>query len=153
MFKRAFVCLNIFSYKYCMCIYCIWVLCIDWSGVSIEPPSVGRFTCCASPSCLKLASVAPSARQAASASLKFILYLPSGERSWKTPAVLAEPQQPLLGVFFGCIEIQFWVCTGHFILCLWWLTWLLSKIHEACIVRRAVSETCHSVPGKITNIV
>lgn len=49
-----------------------------------------RFTCCASPSCLKLASVAPSAWQAASASLKFITYLPCGERRWKTPAVLAE---------------------------------------------------------------
>lgn len=54
--------------------------------------NVPLFTCCASPSCLKLASKAPSAWQAASASLKFILYLPAGERRWKTPAVLAEPQ-------------------------------------------------------------
>lgn len=49
-----------------------------------------KCTCCASPSCLKLTSVAPSAWQAASASLKFIAYLPCGERRWKTPAVLAE---------------------------------------------------------------
>lgn len=34
--------------------------------------------------------MAPSLVQAASASLKFILYLPLGERRWKTPAVLAE---------------------------------------------------------------
>lgn len=70
----------------------------DYSG---DPSSVtqhmsiccsygNRFTCCASPSCLKLASVAPSAWQAASASLKFIAYLPRGERRRKTPAVLAE---------------------------------------------------------------
>lgn len=76
-----------------LCVYVfIWVRCIDLCGVSMETPSVAGFTCCASPSCLKLASVALSAWQAASAWLKFILYFPSGERRWNTPAVLADKQ-------------------------------------------------------------
>lgn len=75
------------SYEHTVCIYELGVwMCL----VSLWKPLLEVGTCCASPSCLRLASVPPSAWQAAAAWLKFILYFPSGERTWKTPAVLAE---------------------------------------------------------------
>lgn len=67
---------------------------VYWSAWYLYGNACWRWcTCWASPICLRLASVAPSAWQAASASLKFILYFPAAERRWNTPAVLAERQQ------------------------------------------------------------
>lgn len=105
-------------------------VCIDLSGVTMETPSVGGFTCCASPSCLKLTNVAPSAWQAASAWLKFILYFPSGERRWNTPAVLSEAQTPCYLYLRLLSYVTTWynalIFTGGLLIS--WLKWIVPQL-------------------------